>query len=66
MQGKGHDRVSAQGDYLSSETILGMCPVVMSGRYPVPRHLTLNLTLKVKFQAKGHGRVSCSLRLANV
>ena len=34
------------------------------GRYPVLRHLTLNLTLKVKCQDKGHGYVSWPGRLA--
>ena len=39
---------------------------LISGRYPVPRHLTLNLTWKVKRQVKGHGRVSFSWGLAMV
>ena len=39
---------------------------VISGRYPVLPVLTSNLTLKVKCQVKGHGRISCSGRLAIV
>ena len=37
-----------------------------SGRYPVPRPLSLNLTWKVKYQVKCDGRVSYSGRLAIV
>ena len=36
---------------------------VIEGQYPVPRPLTLNLTLKVKC-LKGHGRVCCPGGLA--
>ena len=37
---------------------------VILGRCPVPRPLTLNFTLKVKCQVKGHGCVSCPGKLA--
>ena len=37
---------------------------VISTQYPIPRLLTLNLTVKAKCQVKGYGCVSCSGRLA--
>ena len=40
--------------------------VVISGRYPAPSLLTLNFTLKIKRKVKGHGCVSCPVRLAIV
>ena len=36
---------------------------VISGLYPVPRSLTLNLTLKVKCKVKGHSCASCTFQL---
>ena len=44
----------------------GYRPDGISGRYPVLHALTLNLTLKVKYQVKGHGCVSYSGRLGIV
>ena len=41
----------------------GARAVLISGRYPVPRPLILNFTLKVKCQDKGLGRVSCPVML---
>ena len=39
---------------------------VISGQYPVPRPMTLNLTSKVKCQVKGHGCVNVPGRVAIV
>ena len=38
-------------------------PGVISGRFPVPRHLSLNLTPKVKSKVKGQGWSNCPWRL---
>ena len=65
MSGKGLNCVTCSGRLAVFWDHFGRRTDVISGRYPVPRHLTLNLTLKVKCQVKGHGYVSFSRRIAN-
>ena len=56
---KCHVRVRCSGTLAIVWDNFGKRADVISGRYSVPRPLTLNLTLNVKYQIKGYGRVSC-------
>ena len=60
---KGHGFISCSGRLVIVWDYFGTIADVISGRYPVPRLLTLNLALKVKCQVKGHGWASCWGRL---
>ena len=63
---KGHEYVTCPGRLAIVWDYFGTRADRSWGRYLVPCSLTLNLTLKVKCQLKGHGCVSYSGRLAIV
>ena len=66
-QVKGNDSVTRSGRQSIVWDSFGRRADVILGRYPVPRPLTMKLTLKVKCQQiKGHGCVSFPGRLAVV
>ena len=66
IQVKGHGCVSCPRKLADVCDHFGKRADVISGQYPVPRPVTVNLTSKVKCQVKGRGCVNGPRRVAIV